>query len=154
MAFTYRSQPLKSIYWAASIIIILFARLPFWLLTYLLPALRPRPSWGLGRSIAIRALEVYVDILYATSLGQNTAPSEARATRSGLVWIEPAPPELIVGEVRDIASTNGVHSVRVAGFWYGPRGAGGQKGQKASPGERIIYHLHGQYGLASDAGTY
>ena len=32
---------------------------------------------------------------------------------------------------------------RVGGFWYGPRDEDGNAGQRAAPGERVVYHLHG-----------
>ncbi|THH09623.1 hypothetical protein EW146_g8636 [Bondarzewia mesenterica] len=64
------------------------------------------------------------------------------ADRVGFVWVEPTP-NLVVGEIRDKAAINGVQAIRTGGFWFGTKGADGQVGQRASPNEKVFYHLHG-----------
>ncbi|KAI0340622.1 alpha/beta-hydrolase [Trametopsis cervina] len=142
MAFTFRRQPFRAFYFFTNLTLLLFIRLPFWSLLYVLPSLRPRKTWSWKRSIIVQALRAFIDTLYATALPAAPVPDESTARKDGLVWVD-ATPELVVGEVKQFAETNAVEAVKVAGYWYGARDADGQVGQKATPGEKVVYHLHG-----------
>ncbi|KAI0360114.1 alpha/beta-hydrolase [Trametes cingulata] len=144
MPFAFRNQPFKALYIAASVVFIL-ARLPFWALAYTIPSWRPRPTWSFKRSLIVRILRTSMAVMYATSpLPAPPLEAHARdAEKLGFVWIEPIPEELVVGEVKEIAQINGVTPVKTGGFWYGPRGPDGKAGQRAAPGEVVIYYFHG-----------
>ncbi|KAJ3554231.1 hypothetical protein NM688_g3214 [Phlebia brevispora] len=65
------------------------------------------------------------------------------ADEVGLVWVEPVP-ELITGDIKKYAITNGVVPSRVAGYWYGDSAP-------PSPDEKIIYEVHGGAFVFGDA---
>ncbi|KZT01804.1 alpha/beta-hydrolase [Laetiporus sulphureus 93-53] len=144
MVFAFRYQPFKAIY-TLSTVAGLLLRLPYWTLINLLPSWRPRTTWTLGRAIFVNVFQVYIAYVYETGIPTPAYPKEDApdAATTGLVFIDPVPTELIVGEVKEFARVNNVQPVRTAGFWIGPRGPSGEVGQKASPGEKVIYHLHG-----------
>lgn len=144
MAFAFRYQPLKGLYMLGSILLLLFIRLPVWTILGLVPSWRPLPTWSLGRSLIVQAFQAYVGVLFNTAIDTPARPHENApdAVKSGLVWIDPTP-DLIVGEVRDFANTNHVQAEKVPGYWHGPRASDGTVGQRASPGEKVVYHFHG-----------
>ncbi|TFY69113.1 hypothetical protein EVJ58_g611 [Rhodofomes roseus] len=74
--------------------------------------------------------------------GQSLEQCAVDAEKTGFVWVDPAP-ELVVGEVKQMAEDNQVEAVKTGGFWYGPRSPNGAVGQKALKGEKLIYHMHG-----------
>lgn len=145
MSFPFRHQPLKAIYTIGQVVY-LVATLPVSLIFYAFPSARPRKSWPLKRAIMGRVVRTWIDTTWKTSLDPPPPlpHTEQDATSLGFAWIEPAP-ELVVGEIAEIAKQNGVKPERVGGFWYGPRDASNRAGQKAAPGERVIYHIHGAY---------
>jgi hypothetical protein len=65
------------------------------------------------------------------------------ASKTGFVWVEPAP-HLIAGDVQRFAELNGVKPAKTGGFWYS-RPSKNPHGHKASPGEKVVYHLHGMF---------
>ena len=144
MSFTYRNQPFKTVYLLWSALYILGA-LPVWTVAYLLPAMRPRRSWTLKRALIVTLIRNAASVVYNTGLPAPTLPEvcEKDAHALGFVWVEAAP-ELIIGEVHDLAEQNGVKAVRVAGFWVGPRSPSGKADYRALPDERVIYHFHGE----------
>ncbi|KAJ7205972.1 alpha/beta-hydrolase [Mycena pura] len=144
MAFAFRHQPLKSLYLASAIFLLLFVRIPIWTIQYSFPFGRPRRQWSLGRSLIVSALGFFIDVLYTTSLLPSPSIEKLaeKGAEAGFVWIE-ATPSLIHGEILEKAKTNGVEAVRTGGFWFGERGADGAAGQKAGPDELVFYHFHG-----------
>ncbi|KAH9934399.1 alpha/beta-hydrolase [Fomitopsis serialis] len=148
--FAFRHQPLKALYLTKTVASV-FIRLPFWVATNLIPSWRPRTSWTLGRVIIVKLFEAYLDFMYATEVMRSPSLQESSETAeaTGFVWVEAAP-DLVVGEILQMAEKNHVEAVRTGGFWYGPRGTDGEVGQKAAKGEKVIYHLHGgAYVMAS-----
>ena len=144
MSFTYRNQPFKTVYLLGSAFYILGA-LSVWTMVYLLPAMRPRRSWTLKRALIVTLIRNAASVVYNTGLPAPTLPEvcEKDAHALGFIWVEAAP-ELIIGEVHDLAEQNGVKAVRVAGFWVGPRSPSGKADYHALPDERVIYHFHGE----------
>ena len=145
MSFAFRRQPLKAIYLAGSVVLLLFVRLPFWIVANIVPAWRPRHSWSLGRTLIVNVYRVYINIIYNTELMGvlSIEQSAVDAETTGFVWVDPTP-ELVVGEIREMADHNQVTAVRTGGFWYGPRDPRGAVGQKALKNEKVIYHMHGR----------
>jgi hypothetical protein len=54
MLLDLHKQPGKGIFLTYQILNCLFVRLPFWTLISVVPALRPRRSWSLGKCIRVR----------------------------------------------------------------------------------------------------
>ncbi|PIL25980.1 hypothetical protein GSI_11734 [Ganoderma sinense ZZ0214-1] len=143
MPFAFRHQPLKAAYIAGGVVYVL-AALPVWLVLDTIPAARPRKSWPFKRAILTHLFRTVIGMMFQTSLPAPAPLStfEKNASTLGFVFVE-ATPELVVGEVADIAEKNGVKAERTGGFWYGPRDDKNGVGQRALPGERVVYHLHG-----------
>ncbi|KAH7887281.1 alpha/beta-hydrolase [Phlebopus sp. FC_14] len=143
--FEFRHQPLKTVYFLYSVVSILFIRLPYWVLSSLVPSWRPRTSWTLSRTVSVYGMQSVVDIIFATGLfvGDDAEKSAKSADKLGFVWIDPLPTTLLTGEIASAARTNNVVSTRTHGYWYGKNVGSGAHGQKASPDERVLYFLHG-----------
>ncbi|KAI9000461.1 hypothetical protein BD414DRAFT_504520 [Trametes punicea] len=142
MLFPFRHQPLKAFFIAGSVFYLICA-IPVWTVTNALPSWRPRRSWPLKRTLIIKLLRTAAKILYQIGVDGSPPLDSFKRERNRIVWVEPAAPDLIVGEIRDLAEMNGVKPVKVAGYWGGPIGSDGVPGQRASPEERVIYHFHG-----------
>ncbi|KAG9316167.1 alpha/beta-hydrolase [Chiua virens] len=142
--FTFRQQPLKTLYIIYTLFLVL-SKLPYWTLISLPRAWRPRRNWSLGRSVTLSVLRTIVDMVYATGLfiGEDAEKSAKSADKLGFVWVEPLSPELIKGEIASLAAANKTVSVRVYGFWYGKDVGSGSHGGKARPNEKVLYHFHG-----------
>ncbi|KIJ64873.1 hypothetical protein HYDPIDRAFT_89764 [Hydnomerulius pinastri MD-312] len=143
--FELRHQPLKTVYLLYSVVSILFVRLPFWVVSSLVPAWRPRPTWPLSRTVIVYGLQAFVSIAFSIGSfsGDDAEKSSKDADKLGFVWVEPVPAELLKGEVASIAATNKVEPVRRHGYWYGKGVGGGSHGGKAQPDEKVLYHFHG-----------
>ena len=144
MLFAFRSQPLRLLY-TVGFVFYLVGAIPVWLVVYAIPAFRPKRNWSLTRCLMVNIVRSVIGSWYQTSLppppSLDALAKEAKKT--GFVWVKETP-DLIVGEVLELAEKNGVQAVRRGGFWYGPRGPDGEPGQRASPEERVVYHVHGQ----------
>ncbi|KAH9942785.1 alpha/beta-hydrolase [Amylocystis lapponica] len=136
MPFTFRHQPYKGIVLVGSVLILLIIRLPFWTLTNIIPSWRPRRSWSLRRSLIVHGWRAFLDIVYATSLPEPPAEAVRTAPSSGFVSVDAAP-DLVVGEILELAELNHVKPVKTSGYWCGPRGPSGEVGYKAVPGQKM-----------------
>ncbi|KAH7886403.1 alpha/beta-hydrolase [Phlebopus sp. FC_14] len=143
--FEFRFQPLKTVYFLYFISSILFVRLPYWVISSLIPAWRPRTSWTLFRTLNVNALRSMIDAFYATGSFPADDPEKSAqsADKLGFVWIDPLPAALLTGEIASAARANNVVSTRTHGYWYGKDVGSGAHGQKASPNEKVLYFLHG-----------
>lgn len=144
-----RHQPFKSIYLAYFAFTFFFFRLPLHILLSLIPWTRPRTSWTARRAILVRALQDIVPVVFDTAsfdvarIDPRTFSDAKIKDEVGLVWIE-AKPELIVGEIKEMAERNKVGVEKVAGYWYGRRDPEtGRVGQRAGADEKVMYALHG-----------
>ncbi|KAJ7301860.1 alpha/beta-hydrolase [Mycena olivaceomarginata] len=142
MAFKFHRQPQKTFYLAFSVIYLVL-RIPVWILRNLLPAWRPRRQWSFGRSLLVEFINAATAIMLQTSLPapEPLEKMSLSASKTGFVWVEPAP-HLIAGDVQRFAELNGVKPAKTGGFWYS-RPSEHPHGHKASPGEKVVYHLHG-----------
>lgn len=140
-------QPFKAIYLTYFAFVFLLFRLPYYVLLSLLPWTRPRSSWTIRRSLLVRALQDIVPALFDTGSfdAARIDPHIFSKNREevGMVWVD-AKPELIVGEIKELAERNKVGVEQVAGYWYGKRDpTTGRVGQRAGPDEKVMYALHG-----------
>jgi len=147
MAFAFRNQPLKAVYMAISLLLLL-VKLPVYAIVYVFPQARPRRSWSTGRSLIVLVYREVVNIMYNTAPFLPYPPKSfsGNAEAFGFVWVDAAP-ELVTGEICELAKRNGVSAERSCGFWFGPKGSNGKAGQQASADEKVVYHFHG--GLAT-----
>ncbi|KAJ7768321.1 alpha/beta-hydrolase [Mycena metata] len=154
MAFRFRRQPQKSIYILICVLIILFFRLPSWALRNLLPSWRPRRKWSFGRALIVEIINAATAIMSETHFPtpESLDKLALSANKTGFVWVEPTP-DLITGEVLHFAKLNGVAPATIGGFWYGLKGLDNSVGQRASPDEKLIYHLHGNGGPSFSPST-
>lgn len=142
----WRYQPFKLIYLAYVATSLLF-RVPLWIALFQVPWLRPRASWTVGRSVLVKTLQVIVAAVFDTA-SWKTLRADLRVfaknpEKAGLVWLD-ARPDLIVGEIKELAARNKVTVEQVAGFWYGKRDVSGKVGQRAGPDEKVMYAFHGK----------
>jgi hypothetical protein len=146
--FEYRHQPFKALFCLYSGIIILFVRLPYWIIVSSVPAWRQRRSWSMLRSFMVRLMNSLTTILFATGafeIDSVDAVTHAKsADKLGFVWVDGILDEFVLGELAAMAKINGVYPVRVSGYWYGRRGVDGRHAQRAAPGEKVIYHFHSE----------
>ncbi|KAL5484817.1 hypothetical protein ACEPAI_7459 [Sanghuangporus weigelae] len=144
MANVVRVQPFKGIYVGSAVIGLLFVRIPFWTLSNLLPAWRPRKSWSIGRCIRVNLTRYMGGLFKAVGgLGHNPT-AKALETGKGVngVWID-AVPELITGDVKKWAEIAGVESVNIPGYWQNKAGEEITMGEAPKPGEKVLLAFHG-----------
>ena len=140
--FEYTRQPWKTlynIYVGVSIVV----RLPVWIILAIIPATRPRRSWPISRTLQVWVIDTIITASFKTGLRPDPVV-EGSPEETGCVWTDPIQEQFVVGEVKAMAETNNVKPVKVCGFWYGKKGSDGKYGQRAGPGERVLYYLHGE----------
>lgn len=136
----FHRQPFKALYALYFVIVLALVKIPYWVLSSLLPSCRPHPSWSIFRTVYLLTMDAAMDAMTLTSTYHLFRADPDKLPKNvdtdGLVWVEPTP-ELIVGDVKEYADRNGVAAARVAGYWYGSR-------LPSKPDEKIIYELHGE----------
>lgn len=130
-------QPLTLLYQIFQITSII-ARLPFWLIKSLLPALRPHPSWTFKQAIA---RSIIYNIGHANSTIGRTIPLPLTAGKEGARWAltDPFTDELYVGP---LVSSARIRPVEIGGTWYGIAAAPATAAS-ARRYTRVALHLHG-----------
>ncbi|KAH9950819.1 alpha/beta-hydrolase [Amylocystis lapponica] len=127
MSFTFRHQPLKTVYFVGSIFVLVLFRVPFWAAINLLPSVSTIVGIGFNDTSVPQPISV-----------ENASRD---AEKMGFVWVDPAP-EYVVGELAALAEKNNVQFVRTWSFWWGPKGPNGEVGQKAQPGDKVVMQIH------------
>ncbi len=139
MAFIFRNQPWKSLYILYFGITTLVLRLPIWVV---LSLYKPTRMWSVRRTIYFKAIREYIDTFFVT--GFPSPPiSRCDYTCSPIE----ACPQLVVGEIKEIARVNDVQSESTTGFWYTQNLFEGPMDRMAGDDETIIYHIHGLLAL-------
>lgn len=152
--FILSHQPLKAIYLTYVFVSFLFVKLPWWMVVFLVPAFRPRPSWTYARALFVKASNVvFVAAFNTASLGlfrRDPRTLAKAADKVGLVFIDPAP-ELVVGDVKKYAEVNRVSPAQIAGYWYekwDPEtrfvGQSARRDRAAGPDEKVVLSFHCQ----------
>ena len=141
-----RHQPMKAIYLTYIVLSILLIRLPFWTITALVPAFRPRPRWTIGRTLLIRLLQTFIPAVFNSAtfhlMRVNPKTFAKQEDAQGLVWID-AVPGLVVGEIKEYAELNDVTVEQVPAYWFGDRDpVTNRAGQVARPGEKVVLAFH------------
>lgn len=129
-------QPFTLLYQIFRVTTIL-ARLPFWLLKFLLPAFRPHPSWTFKQAVA-RNLIYHIGNLNST-IGR-TIPLPLTPGKEGARWAttDPFTDELYVGPLVSAR----IRPVEIGGTWYGVPCAPATAAS-AKHFTRVALHLHG-----------
>ncbi|KAF8585251.1 alpha/beta-hydrolase [Ramaria rubella] len=144
--FAFRSRPFKILYIIYAGLTVLFIRLPYWVIISGIPACKPRRSWPMKRVFLVRFLKAFLNIAYAIGFfprDGNPVKDSKAPNKTGFVWVDEVPQEFIKGDVAEMAKIDGVASAVAYGYWFGKRGSDGKHAQRAAPGERVYYHLHG-----------
>ena len=139
--FRYSRQPWKSLYVAYVVVLVAF-RLPVWTVLALIPATRPRRSWPVSRTLRVWLIDIIVKTWFRVGFPRQPVV-EGTPEDTGCVWVEPISDEFVVGEIKLMAEKNQVKPERICGYWHGQKGADGMVGQRAGPGERVLYYFHG-----------
>jgi len=119
-------------------------RVPWWVVSSLPKAWRPRQSWTLGRVISAN---LFRNLLRVTSkTGDLSRTPDYRAIEPDVgeygVWVE-AVPDLINDELRSFAAAASVEPIRIPGYWVHEDGSDVKVASRPAPGEKVLYHLHG-----------
>ncbi|KAH8097120.1 Alpha/Beta hydrolase protein [Cristinia sonorae] len=147
MVYELRHQPFRGLYLTVQTVYTLFVRLPTWLIVYLPKSNRPRPTWPYLSTILLEVVK-WTSFLgpLAARAGPLIAEPDHRAIKRGRgikgVWIPPCP-DLVVGEVKQWAEQANVEAIQIPGYWYNKKGTDIAADEPASPGEKVIYHIHG-----------
>ncbi|KAJ7703104.1 Alpha/Beta hydrolase protein [Mycena rosella] len=140
----FHHQPFKSVYLLYAALAACL-RIPYWALVSLPRAWRPRKSWTWRRTMQVKLVR------YLTSLANTVGPLAVTPNYLALVpgigyhgvWVDPVPPDLIVGKLQMWASVAGVSPVKLPGYWIHKPGSTINLEAPIMPGEKIAYCLHG-----------
>ncbi|KAK0495007.1 alpha/beta-hydrolase [Armillaria luteobubalina] len=135
MVFIFRNQPWKSLYILYFGITTLVLRLPVWVV---LSLYKPTRMWSVRQTIYFKAIREYINTFFITGF-PSLLTSHYDYTCSRIE----ACPQLVVGEIKEIARVNDVQSESTAGFWYTHKSFEGPMDRMAGDDEMIIYHIHG-----------
>ncbi|KAK0459245.1 alpha/beta-hydrolase [Desarmillaria tabescens] len=135
MAFRFRNQPWKSLYILYFGLTTLVLRLPVWVLLSLYKSTR---TWSVRRTIYFKVIREYIGRFFVTGF-PSPPVSHCGYTCSQIE----ACPQLVVGEIKEIARVNGVQSETTTGFWYTQNNFEGPVDRMARDDETIVYHIHG-----------
>lgn len=92
-------------------------------------------------------MHAFVEILFKTTgLPVGSFEKDAlSADTLGFVWVDAIDDQLLLGEIAEMAKSNQVVPERRWGYWSGIRGSDGKWGQRATSGEKVLYHCHGEF---------
>jgi hypothetical protein len=108
-------------------------------------------KWTIPRTVSTLLPKFYIChihflVVSFLSAGSLLPQPNYRAIASGEgvkgVWVG-AVPELMAGDLKIWAQTSQVDPINVPGYWIDKKGYDFKPGAKASPGEKVFYHLHG-----------
>ncbi|KAK7051571.1 hypothetical protein VNI00_004550 [Paramarasmius palmivorus] len=138
-------HPVKGIYLAGELLVYLLLRLPYWTLASLRPSWRPRPTWSIKYCLCVYALRKFYWIHLRVN-GALPSPNHTALQATGRrgmngVWIAPALPNMIVGQIRSAAEKAGIEGVRIPGYWYTKDAV--EMGEKENEGDTVVFYLHG-----------
>ncbi|PWN38316.1 alpha/beta-hydrolase [Meira miltonrushii] len=140
-------QPYKIFYFIYFGLSVGFIFLPWFAIVSIFPSKRERPSWTWKKSTLVKLYRHGTRLTFRThtSLSRDLTKEvpHSKTVRAKFVWVEGLSEDFVRGELKRMLEIQGLSTVRTCGFWYGERDGGGGVGQKASPNEKVIYHLHG-----------
>jgi len=144
MPGAFRQQPFKGLFLFYQLFTLLFLRIPWWILSGLPRAWRPRPSWTLRRVVQVNHMRHMIRI--SSQTGFLIKLPDHRAIEPGVgeygVWVE-AVPDIINDELRSFAAAASIEPIRIPGYWVHEDGFDVKVASSPAPGEKVLYHLHG-----------
>ncbi|KAL5522376.1 hypothetical protein ACEPAG_8392 [Sanghuangporus baumii] len=128
-------------------------RLPWWVITNLTPAQRPRKSWTLKKAVFLQFIRAWLVGLERSSMKLISTPTSDQnfdsSEAANGVYVD-GTPDLIAGKIKEWAKTAGVGAERIPGYWMHKKGANIVVEQKPDEDEKVVYFLHGGgYTMAS-----
>ena len=143
-------QPFKTIYLLGFTFVMVFIKLPCWLVYYSWRPNRPRRSWTLHRTINARMLRKLAQVPFTTGILTNRDLSlevpqkELESLNSRFVWVPELKEEDIVGTVGEYAARVGIKSISIPAYWFLKDGDKWSPAHdKARKDEKVILCLHG-----------
>ena len=140
--FELRSQPVKGIYLVYIGATTLF-RLPFWALTSIPRSSRPRESWTIMKSVLLKAMKLFIHVMYRVGLPKgfiedpDVANGSTKLKSMGFVVVPAFPKDLLVGEIKELVSRQAVGTHRTSGFWYQRKDDGEPSNRTSVPSEKV-----------------
>ena len=149
MAPLLHRQPFKGIY-LLGFLIVTIIQLPCWLIYYSWRPNRPRKSWTLQRTIAVRILRkttriaLGLGVLEGRDLSLEVPQEELESLNARFVWIPELEKEDIVGMVAEHAARAGVESIAIPAYWILKEGTKWSPAyDKAQKDEKMMLYFHG-----------
>ena len=144
-------QPFKGIYILGFLTIMVFIKLPYWLVYYSWQPNRPRKSWTLYRTIVVQMLRSFawqlpfkVGVLTKRDLSLEVPQEELESHNSRFVWIPELEKEDIVGMIEEYAARAGVKSIAIPAYWILKEGTEwSATHEKARKDEKVLLYIHG-----------
>ncbi|QRW15910.1 carbohydrate esterase family 10 protein [Rhizoctonia solani] len=144
-------KPFGSLYMLYKRIVII-AKIPFQVVSYLLGINKLRPSWTLKKVLILSALREVTYISEKTGINGGRDHTKEVVAKDCLdahfIWVDGVPDELIVGEVKRLAQVCGAQSVCIPAYGFGRWNS---TQDLARDGEKIILNLHGGGYIAGTA---
>ncbi|KAF8183121.1 Alpha/Beta hydrolase protein [Pholiota molesta] len=136
MAYPYRKQPIKSLYWLVQLVTLAIVRFPLWIALNI-------PRWIIASP---KDLE-----LEANSPGEHNPESDGHISSVvSLMFLEillfndvESTELLVTGDLKIWADIADVSSIRIPGYWIHKKGSKIETGAPARPGEKVILQFHG-----------
>ncbi|KAG2150507.1 Alpha/Beta hydrolase protein [Suillus clintonianus] len=137
-------QPFKGLYLCYQLISTIFIRVPIWSLWYLLPSNRPRSTWSWGHAMILGLARhvVYISSFTGNILPQPDHRALAPTKEAEGVWVDGVPSELILDELKLLASISEVAPERIPGYWYGRSGTPPKPTHAPQLGEKVFFFFH------------
>ncbi|KAF2649095.1 alpha/beta-hydrolase [Lophiostoma macrostomum CBS 122681] len=127
-----------------------FARLPLYILKYVVPYGRPHPAWTYKQALTMRFVSFFVHCS-ATVQAKTPLPLLPGAEKDQFVTIDPAPSTAYKGPLAPTPSTK---PVRIGGTWYpAPLHASTSDTEKNESTAVVVLHLHGGAYVTGDGRT-
>jgi len=133
-------QPLR-FFWGLCAIVSNAIQLPFWVVFYLLPTLRPNPKWSLQSAVANHIITRH---LWHSSFVQTVTPLSLKPGLEGKKWdiIHPSTKPVYVGR----ATPGDVRPIALGGTWYPELPTSAEKVNRTT-----VLHFHGGAFTIGDA---
>ena len=144
-----RRQPFKAIY-LLGFVVVTILQLPCWLIYYSWQPNRPRKSWTLRRTVAVRIMRKMTQlpskfgVLDGRDLSLEVPQKELESLNTRFVWIPELEKEDIVGMVAEHAARAGVESIAIPAYWILKEGIKWSPAhEKAQEDEKVVLYFHG-----------
>ncbi|KAF9642927.1 alpha/beta-hydrolase [Thelephora ganbajun] len=150
MASLFLRQPFKAAYLLGFFTVLVFIRLPYWLVYYSWRSNRPRKSWTLHRTINVQILRkvtrlpFQLGITDKRDLSLEVPQKKLESLNARFVWIPELEKRDLVGMVAEYAARAAVKSIAIPAYWILKEGTKWSPAyEKAQEDEKVILYFHG-----------